>query len=99
MVNMKSFALLVLLIALPYMMGVATAVQCGWQVGRRCPGSLCCSVHGYCGTTWDYCSRGQCQLGYGICWRSWATLNSGSPQAQAQAQAQAHEAQEVMCIV
>ncbi|KAK9678203.1 hypothetical protein RND81_11G195600 [Saponaria officinalis] len=64
MANMKSFALLVLLITLPYMMGVATAFQCGWQAGgRHCPPGLCCSRHGYCGTTWAYCSPGECQWG------------------------------------
>ncbi|KAK9678206.1 hypothetical protein RND81_11G195900 [Saponaria officinalis] len=83
MVNMKSFALLVLLIALPYMMGVATAYQCGWQAGgRRCRSGHCCSVHGYCGNTWDYCGPGLCQIGYGFCFVQ--------PR-----QAQAQEAQEV----
>ena len=35
----------------------AIAQQCGWQVGgKTCSNNLCCSQHGYCGTTDDYCS-------------------------------------------
>ncbi|KAK9678208.1 hypothetical protein RND81_11G196100 [Saponaria officinalis] len=62
MVNMKTFALLVFLITLPYMIGVATANQCGRQAGgAHCPGGLCCSQYGYCGSTSAYCGRSQCQ--------------------------------------
>ena len=33
------------------------AEQCGWQAGGAlCPGGLCCSQWGWCGTTDDYCS-------------------------------------------
>ena len=35
--------------------------QCGSQAGGKlCPGELCCSQYGYCGTTPPYCSTG-CQ--------------------------------------
>ncbi|KAM3743634.1 hypothetical protein ACB098_07G161500 [Castanea mollissima] len=37
------------------------AEQCGTQAGDAlCPGGLCCSQHGWCGTTADYCCTG-CQ--------------------------------------
>ncbi|GLT95165.1 hypothetical protein SLE2022_128620 [Rubroshorea leprosula] len=39
------------------LLGGAVAQQCGSQVGgKTCPGNLCCSQYGYCGTTDDYCS-------------------------------------------
>ena len=39
----------------------AAAHQCGHQAGgRTCPNNLCCSEHGYCGTTAEYCSH-NCQ--------------------------------------
>ncbi|XP_059623398.1 endochitinase-like [Cornus florida] len=38
-----------------------SAEQCGSQAGGAlCPNGLCCSKHGYCGTTDDYCGDG-CQ--------------------------------------
>ncbi|CAN0829568.1 Acidic endochitinase WIN6.2C (Fragment) [Linum grandiflorum] len=37
--------------------------QCGRQApGKHCPGGLCCSQYGYCGTTNAYCGDG-CQDG------------------------------------
>ncbi|KAI9107764.1 hypothetical protein K1719_021100 [Acacia pycnantha] len=37
------------------------AEQCGTQAGGAlCPGGLCCSKHGWCGSTYDYCGPG-CQ--------------------------------------
>ena len=37
------------------------AEQCGTQAGGAlCPGGLCCSQYGWCGTTADYCCTG-CQ--------------------------------------
>ncbi|KAF8405512.1 hypothetical protein HHK36_010419 [Tetracentron sinense] len=45
----------------------AIAEQCGSQVGGAvCPGGLCCSKFGYCGSTPDYCTNGcqsQCSSG------------------------------------
>ncbi|KAH9203658.1 hypothetical protein DL95DRAFT_321005, partial [Leptodontidium sp. 2 PMI_412] len=32
-----------------------------------CPTGGCCSKYGYCGTTSDYCSSGNCQPAYGTC--------------------------------
>ncbi|XP_059623387.1 endochitinase-like [Cornus florida] len=44
-----------------------SAEQCGRQAGGAlCPNGLCCSEHGYCGTTSDYCIKGcqsQCRPG------------------------------------
>ncbi|KAG8633889.1 hypothetical protein MANES_18G145692v8 [Manihot esculenta] len=38
-----------------------SAEQCGTQAGGVvCPGGLCCSKWGWCGTTSDYCCEG-CQ--------------------------------------
>ncbi|KAA8549802.1 hypothetical protein F0562_001486 [Nyssa sinensis] len=40
---------------------VASAEQCGRQAGGAiCPGGLCCSQFGWCGSTLDYCGAG-CQ--------------------------------------
>ncbi|KAA8535943.1 hypothetical protein F0562_028421 [Nyssa sinensis] len=40
---------------------VASAEQCGSQAGGAlCPGGLCCSQYGWCGSTPDYCTNG-CQ--------------------------------------
>ncbi|KAK8518666.1 hypothetical protein V6N13_018055 [Hibiscus sabdariffa] len=39
-----------------YCLLLSTAEQCGWQNhGIPCPGGLCCSHYGWCGTTDDYC--------------------------------------------
>lgn len=41
----------------------ASPPMCGWQAdGATCGGSLCCSEHGYCGESYEYCSMG-CQSG------------------------------------
>ncbi|KAL9241777.1 hypothetical protein vseg_015843 [Gypsophila vaccaria] len=62
MVSMKSCALLMLLITLPYLMGMTSAFQCGRQGGgRSCGSGLCCSQYGYCGTSPDYCGPRNCQ--------------------------------------
>ncbi|PNT21336.2 hypothetical protein POPTR_009G141800v4 [Populus trichocarpa] len=46
-----------------------SAEQCGRQAGDAlCPGGLCCSFYGWCGTTVDYCGDGcqsQCDGGDG----------------------------------
>ncbi|KAI5577631.1 hypothetical protein BDE02_09G126200 [Populus trichocarpa] len=46
-----------------------SAEQCGQQArDALCPGGLCCSSHGWCGTTDDYCGDGcqsQCDGGDG----------------------------------
>lgn len=50
----------------------AFAEQCGRQAGRAvCPNGLCCSTHGWCGTTEPYCGAG-CQS---QCRRSGPTPN------------------------
>ncbi|XP_004509418.1 endochitinase [Cicer arietinum] len=49
-----------ILCLLPFFL-VAKAEQCGTQAsGAVCPNGLCCSQHGYCGTTDPYCGQG-CQ--------------------------------------
>ena len=43
--------------------------SCGGSTGQTCQGSKlgdCCSAHGYCGLSVDYCGDG-CQLGFGSC--------------------------------
>ncbi|GMI65210.1 HEVEIN-LIKE, pathogenesis-related 4 [Hibiscus trionum] len=45
------------LVSLLCLLANAAAQQCGRQAGgRTCANNLCCSQHGYCGTTDDYCS-------------------------------------------
>ncbi|CAO2828290.1 unnamed protein product [Amaranthus hypochondriacus] len=62
--------------------------QCGWQSGgKRCSGGLCCSRYGFCGTTPEYCGRGQCQ--------SQCLLNITDKQVQAQAQQEAAQSNDV----
>ncbi|KAL9079197.1 MAG: hypothetical protein Q9157_001906 [Trypethelium eluteriae] len=42
---------------------------CGGNAGQTCQGSImgnCCSAHGYCGSSGDYCGNG-CQAGFGTC--------------------------------
>lgn len=39
---------------------------CGSNGGLTCKAGLCCSQHGYCGTTTAYCGNG-CQPGFGSC--------------------------------
>jgi len=53
------FSLLLLLLLLLH---EGEAQQCGEQAdGALCPGDLCCSVWGYCGSTDAYCGPGNCQ--------------------------------------
>ena len=53
------FSLLLLLLLLLH---EGEAEQCGEQAdGALCPGDLCCSVWGYCGSTDAYCGPGNCQ--------------------------------------
>ena len=43
--------------------------QCGSNNGgETCAPGLCCSAHGYCGTSFYYCAAG-CQAGFGTCWK------------------------------
>ncbi|XP_074284942.1 endochitinase-like [Silene latifolia] len=50
-----------LLIILTFLTTQALAEQCGRQAGGAlCPGGLCCSQYGYCGSTDPYCGEG-CQ--------------------------------------
>ncbi|KAL9089466.1 MAG: hypothetical protein Q9165_005787 [Trypethelium subeluteriae] len=42
---------------------------CGGSTGQTCQGSImgnCCSAHGYCGSSGDYCGNG-CQAEFGTC--------------------------------
>jgi len=56
---------LMLCLLLALLMLVATAQQCGRQAGGAlCANRLCCSQHGWCGNTNEYCGTGcqsQCQ--------------------------------------
>nr|CAB3471501.1 unnamed protein product [Digitaria exilis] len=46
---MRAVAVVVALLAAA---ATARAQQCGWQAGGKlCPDCLCCSQHGYCGST------------------------------------------------
>ncbi|MQI71907.1 hypothetical protein EI017_24310, partial [Escherichia coli] len=62
--NMKLSSLMLCLLA--FFLGAA-AEQCGRQAGGAvCPNGLCCSQHGWCGTTDPYCGAGcqsQCKPG------------------------------------
>ncbi|KAH1122733.1 hypothetical protein J1N35_005893 [Gossypium stocksii] len=54
-------ALSVFLLFLSYVV-VGSAEQCGRQAGGAlCPGGLCCSQFGWCGSTADYCTVPGCQ--------------------------------------
>ncbi|XP_062176801.1 endochitinase-like [Alnus glutinosa] len=58
--KMKFWALPILSFLLSSFQG-GSAEQCGTQAGgATCPGGLCCSQYGWCGTTSDYCADG-CQ--------------------------------------
>ncbi|XVF45651.1 hypothetical protein PTKIN_Ptkin02bG0224000 [Pterospermum kingtungense] len=58
--KMSFRALLVFSLFLSCML-LGSAEQCGVQAGGAlCPGGLCCSQYGWCGTTDDYCTNG-CQ--------------------------------------
>ncbi|XVE93968.1 hypothetical protein REPUB_Repub01dG0240000 [Reevesia pubescens] len=53
---MRFRALLVFSLFLSYVVLLGSAEQCGSQAGDAlCPGGLCCSKFGWCGTTDDYC--------------------------------------------
>ena len=57
--NMKTLYTLILFLA--FLLGTTSAEQCGHQAGGAlCPNGLCCSEHGWCGTTTAYCGTG-CQ--------------------------------------
>ncbi|ORX55398.1 hypothetical protein BCR36DRAFT_410326 [Piromyces finnis] len=47
-------------------LSISTDYTCGSEKGI-CPGNLCCSKYGYCGTSSAYCGTG-CQSTYGHCW-------------------------------
>ncbi|KAJ8764360.1 hypothetical protein K2173_006100 [Erythroxylum novogranatense] len=55
------------LFTLALLLGTSAAEQCGRQAGNAlCPNSLCCSQHGWCGSTDQYCGNGcqsQCRPG------------------------------------
>lgn len=55
------FSPLLILLLLLVLARQGEAEQCGHQAGGAlCPGGLCCSEYGYCGTTDPYCGKG-CQ--------------------------------------
>ncbi|XP_010680951.2 antimicrobial peptide 1b [Beta vulgaris subsp. vulgaris] len=61
MMKLRSCVIVMVIMAM-MMVEISMAFQCGRQAGgARCPGGLCCSQYGYCGTTSQYCGRGQCQ--------------------------------------
>ncbi|KAL6011872.1 hypothetical protein ACLOJK_002338 [Asimina triloba] len=65
---MRTCSALIFLLALLFSItGEAWAEQCGTQAGgAMCPGGLCCSQYGWCGSTADYCAGGcQSQCGGG----------------------------------
>lgn len=66
---MKMIRLNITIILLTYTVATVAGQQCGRQAsGRTCPGNICCSQWGYCGTTADYCSpANNCQSN---CWGS-----------------------------
>lgn len=52
---------LVFFLLLSLLLGSSSAEQCGRQAGGAlCPGGLCCSQYGWCGSTDEYCGNG-CQ--------------------------------------
>ncbi|GMJ12666.1 PATHOGENESIS-RELATED 3, basic chitinase [Hibiscus trionum] len=61
---MRLLALLVSFFFLAYVLALSSAAQCGEQnQGLPCPGGLCCSKWGFCGTTADYClPENGCQM-------------------------------------
>ncbi|KAL5791300.1 hypothetical protein ACOSQ2_006188 [Xanthoceras sorbifolium] len=61
------FFSVVSLVLLSFLLAGSSAEQCGSQAGDAlCPGGLCCSKFGWCGTTSEYCGDGcQSQCGGG----------------------------------
>ncbi|KAE8716930.1 Endochitinase 1 [Hibiscus syriacus] len=60
---MKIWVLLASSLLLSYVL-LGTAEQCGSQAGgAMCPGGLCCSNFGWCGSSDAYCGEGNCQSG------------------------------------
>ncbi|KAJ1399039.1 Lysozyme-like domain superfamily [Sesbania bispinosa] len=52
---------LAIVVAVSFILGSCGGEQCGRQAGGAlCPGGLCCSQFGWCGSTIDYCGQG-CQ--------------------------------------
>jgi len=45
---------------------VSTDGKCGAKYGTKCPSGECCSKHGWCGKSKDYCGAG-CQSEFGKC--------------------------------
>jgi len=66
--DMKLCSLMLCLLLAMLMLG-ARAQQCGRQAGGAlCANRLCCSQHGWCGSTSEYCGTGcqsQCQASGG----------------------------------
>nr|CAB3469083.1 unnamed protein product [Digitaria exilis] len=66
---MRAVAVLVTVLATATFTVTVQAQQCGWQAGGKlCPGCLCCSKDGYCGSTDPWCGDGcqsQCNCGGG----------------------------------
>ncbi|KAL7237290.1 hypothetical protein ACSBR2_003558 [Camellia fascicularis] len=59
--KMRYWALTMLSLLATLLITKGSAEQCGSQAaGALCPGGLCCSEHGWCGTTYAYCGPG-CQ--------------------------------------
>ncbi|CAL5341207.1 unnamed protein product [Camellia sinensis] len=63
---MRSWALTILCLLAALLITKGSAEQCGSQAeGALCPGGLCCSKFGWCGTTYDYCGpdcQSQCSI-------------------------------------
>lgn len=58
---MKFPIFIVLALSSSFLLGRISAEQCGRQAGGAlCPNGLCCSEHGWCGSTVAYCGAG-CQ--------------------------------------
>ena len=45
---------------------VSPDFTCGGENAYTCPGTLCCSQYGWCGSTSEYCGEG-CQADFGTC--------------------------------
>nr|AUN87486.1 chitinase [Camellia fraterna] len=69
--KMRYWALTMLCLLATLLITKGSAQQCGSQAGGAlCPGGLCCSEHGWCGTTDAYCGPGcqsQCSPTPGQC--------------------------------